>query len=139
ASAVPEALASADYVEAAEFAAQVEEVSRTVEYLQILAAGAVDRTRTRAITDAATASATAARSGRGWITGWDPDGTETLNSAGTLNCADVPNTAEPLKETDVNWPATSATPGGPDTTDLQTKPSPVVTSPADDGCRSTAE
>jgi Domain of unknown function (DUF222) len=59
--------------EAADFAADVEEISRTFEYLQIVAAGAVDRTRRQA--------ATAARSGSGgsgsavgWVTGW---GTET--------------------------------------------------------------
>ncbi|MEE2521902.1 DUF222 domain-containing protein [Pseudarthrobacter sp. J75] len=54
----PDHLALADYVEAAEFAAQVEELSRTVDYLQILAAGAVDRTRTAAISNAATRSLT---------------------------------------------------------------------------------
>jgi hypothetical protein len=47
--AVPEQLAMADYAEAAEFAAQAEELSRSVDYLQILAAGTVDRTRTQAI------------------------------------------------------------------------------------------
>jgi hypothetical protein len=50
AAAAPDMLAMADYAEAADFAGQVEEMSRTVEYLQVLSAGAVDRTRTQAIT-----------------------------------------------------------------------------------------
>ncbi len=39
--------------EAADFAAGVEEVSRAVEYLQVVAAGAVDRTRRQAISSCA--------------------------------------------------------------------------------------
>ncbi|RDV11247.1 HNH endonuclease [Arthrobacter sp. RT-1] len=122
-------LARADYVSAANFAGQVEDLSRTVEYLQLLAASAVDRTRTQAITaaDAARTSQARAgrlgRAGRGWVTGWDANGVETLN------------------ETDANWPA-----AGIDrpvlTSSVVTAPvvtSPVVTSPADDGCRNTAE
>ncbi|WP_258804579.1 13E12 repeat family protein [Pseudarthrobacter sp. NS4] len=118
-------LASADYVQAADFAGQVETLSRTVEYLQLIAASTVDRTRTQAITAAAAARAGQGRTGRpgstgrGWVTGWDANGVETLN------------------ETDANWPAPTAQPtraelGSPVT-------SPVVTSPADDGCRNTAE
>ncbi|MEO8281909.1 MAG: hypothetical protein ABI568_00665, partial [Pseudarthrobacter sp.] len=103
--AAPDHLALAGYIEAAEFAAHTEELSRSAEYLQILSAGAVDRTRTQAITNAATTRTT-----RTWTTGWD-NGTETLN------------------ETDTAWPAgTTAA-----TTD------PVPRSPADDGCKTTAE
>ncbi|WP_320537275.1 HNH endonuclease signature motif containing protein [Pseudarthrobacter sp. IC2-21] len=105
--AVPEQLAMADYAEAAEFAAQAEELSRSVDYLQILAAGTVDRTRTQAIISAATT-----RAARTWVTGWD-NGTETLN------------------ETDAAWPAI-----GPA---LPAAAIPVPTSPADDGCKTTAE
>ncbi|GAB5079461.1 HNH endonuclease signature motif containing protein [Arthrobacter sp. AD-310] len=126
AAATPEVLASADYLEAANFAGQVEQIARSVEYLQVLAAGAVDRTRARAITDAAATRASArasgagtpgARSSGGWVTGWTADGVETLNRP----------PAPP--ETDANWPApTSPTPERP-----------AVISPADDGCRTTAE
>ena len=49
AEAAPDILAMADYAEAADFAGQAEDLSRTVEYLQVLGAGAVDRTRTQAI------------------------------------------------------------------------------------------
>lgn len=108
--AAPGALAMADYTEAAHYAGMAEELSRTVEYLQILSAGAVDRTRTRAINEAATRAARNSRNGRSWVTGWD-NGTETLN------------------ETDTSWPGNTA----PATT--PTEPS----SPADDGCKNTAE
>ncbi|KRE72189.1 hypothetical protein [Arthrobacter sp. Soil762] len=99
ATSAPGRLAMAGYVEAADFAGLVEDLSRTVDYLQILAAGAVDRTRTQAITAAGTTRTT-----RGWITGWD-NGVETLNetdAAGTIRC-------------------------------------PIPRSPADDGCKTTAE
>jgi hypothetical protein len=62
--------------EASEFAGRVEELSRTVDYLQVIAAEAVDRTRKHA----ATAGMAAAPAGTGagpdtaaatvWLTGW---------------------------------------------------------------------
>ena len=53
-----------DFREAADFAGTVEECSRVLEYLQIAAAGAVDRTRKQAtVPKAATA----------WTTGWRDD------------------------------------------------------------------
>ncbi|MEW9871318.1 DUF222 domain-containing protein [Arthrobacter sp. HS15c] len=121
--AAPGALAMADYPEAAQYAGMAEELSRTVEYLQILSAGAVDHTRTQAITAATTART---RSARSWITGWD-NGTETLN------------------ETDTAWPATTTadtTTTGNTATDGITARVPartVPTSPADDGCKNTEE
>ncbi|MET3173122.1 UNVERIFIED_ORG: hypothetical protein ABIB52_000950 [Arthrobacter sp. UYCu721] len=105
AASAPGTLAMAGYVDAADFAGLVEDLSRTVDYLQILAAGAVDRTRTRAIT-----AATTTRTTRSWITGWH-------------------NGAETLNETDALWPATTTA----GTT------CPVRRSPADDGCKNTAE
>ncbi|MEO5315116.1 DUF222 domain-containing protein [Pseudarthrobacter sp. CC12] len=51
--AAPGLLAIATYSEAADYAGHAEELARTVEYLQLLAAGAVERTRTQAITQAA--------------------------------------------------------------------------------------
>lgn len=50
--AAPGILATATYLEAADYAGHAEELARTVEYLQLLAAGAVDRTRTQAIAQA---------------------------------------------------------------------------------------
>ncbi|MCB5274377.1 hypothetical protein BJG92_01910 [Arthrobacter sp. SO5] len=58
--------------EAADFAGHVEELSRRVDHLQLVAAGAVDRTRSQAVARART---TAARVGcdapAGWLTGWN--------------------------------------------------------------------
>ncbi|MCU1436790.1 MAG: hypothetical protein JWR71_3515, partial [Pseudarthrobacter sp.] len=104
AAAAPAHLALASYLEAADYAGLTEELSRTVEYLQILSAGAVDRTRTQAIADAA-----ATRAVRSWTTGWDSTGIENVT------------------ETDAAWPAGAVT------------PAPASGSPADDGCKNTAE
>ncbi|MHA7289822.1 HNH endonuclease signature motif containing protein [Arthrobacter sp. MDT3-24] len=104
--AAPDQLAMADYVDAADFAGQAEELSRHVDYLHILSAGAVDRTRTQAITNAATTRAT-----KSWTTGWD-NGVETVN------------------ETDAAWPAGTTS---------ETATDSVPRSPADDGCKTTAE
>ncbi|UKA67172.1 HNH endonuclease [Arthrobacter sp. FW306-05-C] len=145
-------LATASHAEAADFAARVEGLARSIEYLQLLAAGAVDRARTQAINDAAAAKTRAGRSraaqsraasssaGRstGWITGSD------ANSVGTVN-TDTPSTGAldqtvaacvtgtltgtgSVRETDANWPGPPSRPGRP-----------LVVSPADDGCRNTAE
>ncbi|MFP5310958.1 MAG: DUF222 domain-containing protein, partial [Actinomycetes bacterium] len=124
----PGLLATATHVEAADFADRVEGLARHVEYLQLLAAGAVDRTRTQAIADAAAAKNRPARTPHGyvtgntskdsgWLTGWDANGVETLNAA-----------AEPVRETDAHWPGPPSPTGRP-----------ALTSPADDGCRNTAE
>ncbi|WP_307608630.1 DUF222 domain-containing protein [Pseudarthrobacter sp. W1I19] len=125
AAAAPSILAGASYVEAANYAAGVEDLSRTMEYLQVLCAGTVDRTRTQAIAaaDAARASRSHTRTGpgtgKGWVTGWD-NGVETLN------------------ETDTHWPGGS-TPCDTGTVSATDSRDQVVTSPADDGCANTAE
>ncbi|ACL38482.1 hypothetical protein Achl_0483 [Pseudarthrobacter chlorophenolicus A6] len=112
-----EALPTAGYVTAATFAADVEELSRCAEYLQLIAAGAVEHTRTRAIADAET-NRRARRTAR--VSSWDTHGTEILN------------------ETDTNWPA--ATGAAAATPAECTAATPVMlSSPADDGCRNTAE
>ncbi|MET3719584.1 DUF222 domain-containing protein [Arthrobacter sp. UYEF21] len=120
AAAAPDQLAKACYVEAADFAGLVEDLSRSVDYLQILSAGAVDRTRTQAITNAATTRAT-----KSWTTGWD-NGTETLN------------------ETDTGWPAGTTTDSagaeaGVEDVRSAACPQHMPGSPADDGCKTTAE
>ena len=53
---------------AADFAGTVEEFSRVVEYLQLVAAGAVDRTRKQAA-----AAASAGKASTAWTTGWRDD------------------------------------------------------------------
>jgi hypothetical protein len=63
--------------EAADFADNVEEVSRAVEYLQIVAAGAVDRSRREAAVAARAAAVGSgpggSSTGVGWVTGWGTD------------------------------------------------------------------
>ncbi|WP_181762569.1 hypothetical protein [Pseudarthrobacter sp. B4EP4b] len=121
----PSILAGASYLEAATYAGDVENLSRTMEYLQVLSAGTVDRTRTQAIAAADTARANRSRTGTGkgwvtgWVTGWD-NGIETLN------------------ETDAHWPAGSA-PCDTGTMSVTDGRNRVITSPADDGCANTAE
>ena len=63
---------------ASDFAGRVEEFSRTVEYLQLVAAAAVDRTRKQS----ANTSAVAAGAVTSWTTGWreSPGGWETGGS-----------------------------------------------------------
>ncbi|SER20938.1 hypothetical protein SAMN05444745_12364, partial [Arthrobacter sp. OV608] len=119
AAAAPSMLAGASYVDASQYAADVEDLSRTVEYLQVLSAGTVDRTRTQAIAAADTARANRSRTGKAWVTGWD-NGVETLN------------------ETDTHWPAGSA-PCDTGTMSVTDGRDRVITSPADDGCANTAE
>src|SRR4029453_16099416 len=58
------------FAEAARFAGRVEEISRTVEYLQVIAAHAVERTRTQAQHARPSSAA-----GTGWQTGWTDPGT----------------------------------------------------------------
>ena len=106
--------------EAADFAGSVEGISRVVEYLQIVAAGAVDRTRREAAAAArsaavGTGAAGSAGSGRvaGWVTGW---GAETTESAESGEKAETAETAAASQ---------TSTAAGPD--------------PADDGCRNAAE
>ncbi len=56
------------FVEAADFAGRVEEISRSLEYLQVVAAQAVERTRKEA--QQASPGASAFGAGPGWRTGW---------------------------------------------------------------------
>ena len=76
-----EDVARLDFFEASEFAEGVEDLSRTVEYLQIIAAAAVDRTRREAAAgenaSAGWGSDMAAASAGGWLTGWNLDPGET--------------------------------------------------------------
>ncbi|HET6242792.1 MAG TPA: hypothetical protein VFD99_12465 [Arthrobacter sp.] len=63
---------------ASDFAGRVEELSRAVEYLQLVAAGAVDRTRKQAAAAAVTGSPA-------WTTGWRD--TSSGGGAGSLAAA----------------------------------------------------
>ncbi|WP_395401872.1 DUF222 domain-containing protein [Arthrobacter sp. UC242_113] len=106
----PEELAEANFLQAADFAELSEELSRRVEYLQLQAAAAVDRTRTEAIN-----AAEASRRAAGWTTGW--------GTGPELAAATVASSA--TDEADTAGPPVPA--------------SAVAWSPADDGAHNTAE
>ncbi|MDQ1056744.1 hypothetical protein QFZ23_000645 [Arthrobacter globiformis] len=115
--AAQEELAAANFLEVADFADLAEELSRRIEYLQLLAAAAVDRTRTEAINAAATASRAA-----GWTTGWNTEpapATATATAGGTATA--------------------TATATGTGTGTASVPACAVTWSPADDGSRNTAE
>ncbi|MGO4587346.1 DUF222 domain-containing protein [Paenarthrobacter sp. 2TAF44] len=67
------------FTEAAGFAGRVEEIARTVEYLQVIAAHAVERTRTQAQQARPSSAA-----GTGWQTGWTDPATTGSDSAGVV-------------------------------------------------------
>ncbi|ABK04601.1 HNH endonuclease [Arthrobacter sp. FB24] len=108
------------FPEAADFAARVEDISRAAEYLQVVAAGAVDRSRREAISAAVRAGA-----GRGaavgWTTGW---GNETAVH-GPIGWA-AGTEAQPADA------GSDAAEGIPAATPKTNDPDP-----ADDGCRNT--
>ncbi|MDQ4047161.1 MAG: HNH endonuclease [Actinomycetota bacterium] len=116
--AAPAALALTGFGEAAVFAETIEGLSRRVDHLQLLAAAAVDRTRTAALRSAGSAGKAA-----GWTTGWRPD-----PASATSTGPDTGTTT-----------ATTPAPGtGPGTAVAGASVTAVV-DPADDGCRNTAE
>ncbi|SFT98861.1 HNH endonuclease signature motif containing protein [Arthrobacter sp. ov118] len=114
---VIEELARSDFDEAADFAGLAEELAHRVEYYQLLAAAAVDRTRAEGINAAGPPSGTT-----GWTTGW-----------GTEPALPTPPSSGPAQASAALAGETASTNGAaaPRTT--------AVWSPADDGCRNTAE
>uniref|UniRef100_UPI0032182B52 hypothetical protein n=1 Tax=unclassified Burkholderia TaxID=2613784 RepID=UPI0032182B52 len=113
----PDELALAGFPEAADFAELAEKLSRWAEYLQLLGAGAVDRTRTEAINAAGPASKAA-----GWTTGWGhdeaDDGTAAAGASGSAAAASPDSVAVPTS------PFGAAASNG----------RVSALSPADDGC-----
>ena len=104
--------------EAADFAARAEEISRAAEYLQIVAAGAVDRTRREA--SAAARAGSGSRAAVGWTTGW---GNETAVHGPIGWATSETDTAQAAKAVVRN--EASALAKEPD--------------PTNDGCRNTTE
>ncbi|MFH5879640.1 DUF222 domain-containing protein [Arthrobacter sp. NA-172] len=117
----PDELGTSSFVEAADFAGLAEELSRRVEYLQLLAAAAVDRTRTEAINAAGPANRAA-----GWTTGWGTDSSAAGLSEGTPTDAQatVGNGDRGAAAAHASGPVLATS---------------IIQSPADDGCRNTAE
>ena len=66
-----------NFFEASDFAEEVEDLSRIVEYLQIIGAARVDRARREAAAvekaPGGWGSETAAGTAGGWLTGWNQD------------------------------------------------------------------
>ena len=119
---------------ASDFAGTVEELSRFMEYLQLVAAGAVDRTRQQA-------AASASKAGSSWTTGWrETTAPGTFIEAGTgtagpdsaakaaAGAADAPAA--------VDGPAVAVTVDGPPAAD---GPAVAVVEAVDDGYRNTTE
>ncbi len=75
------------FVEAADFAGRVEEISRSLEYLQVVAAQAVERTRAQAQQARPSSAA-----GTGWQTGWT-DRATTGSAVATAAAGPNPATA----------------------------------------------
>ncbi|MCM0615118.1 DUF222 domain-containing protein [Paenarthrobacter sp. TYUT067] len=113
------------FVEAADFAGRVEEISRSVEYLQVVAAQAVERTRKEALQARPGASAAAPE----WRTGWtEPAG------ASAVPAAAVSRGTAPAGASQAEPDPTRASPAEP----AHTRTAPVG-SFLDDGYRNTAE
>jgi hypothetical protein len=106
--------------EAADFAAWVEEYSRNMEYMQVVAAWVVDRARR----EASAAARAGSGSGVGWTTGWG-EATAVHGPIGwaTSEADTSPNDTSQAAKTAVSGEA--SVPAEPD--------------PADDGCRNTTE
>ena len=118
AEAAVEELAESDFGEAADFAELAEELSHRVEYYQLIAAAAVDRTRTEAINAAGPPSVAT-----GWTTGWDTEPAKATSAA----------SSGPAR-------ASAALAGDTASSDGTAVPRTAAAwSPADDGCRNTAE
>ena len=107
--------------EAADFAANVEKIARTAEFFQVVAAGAVDRTRREASAAARAGSGSAV----GWTTGWG----EATAVHGPIGWATI--------ETDTSQTDTSQGSGTARSTEAPGLP--AEPDPADDGCRNTTE
>ncbi|MEV7604209.1 hypothetical protein AB0N65_02075, partial [Paenarthrobacter sp. NPDC089322] len=98
-----------DFLEAANFAGTVEEISRTVEYLQIIAAHAVERTRNEARhAQRATTAGTSWRTGRTETHTAAPSTTEDTANGVLAAAGAIPGAAGPAG----GVPASGAVPSG---------------------------
>ncbi|MFF2031180.1 hypothetical protein ACFVVK_12925, partial [Arthrobacter sp. NPDC058192] len=110
---------------AAEFAGQVEELSRTVEYGQLIAAAAADRARKQSV-----AAAAAGTSGTtGWTTGWRDDAAAGAGTAGGAGSG-AGTAGGAGSGAGGGVAAAAGSGGGPDAADVAA---------ADDGYRNTVE
>ena len=114
-------------LEAADFAGNVEDLARIVEYLQLVGAAAVDRTRKQSAGTIAASQGPEAVAPAGWLTGWTQQ-TDTGSGPGIDVGIDVGSDG-----TSDDWTgaATESRGGGP--------AGQGVLSATDDGCRNSAE
>ena len=140
--------------EAADFAAKVEDASRAIGYLQVVAAGAVNRSRREATLAARSGSGSGAAVG--WVTGWGAEAvahdatgwvTGSADSAENDMCdggAAANGEAESAPEAN-GWPASAqveSDQGGSGLAACQTRggrPAAAEPDPADDGFRNAEE
>ncbi|WP_427007805.1 DUF222 domain-containing protein [Pseudarthrobacter sp. H2] len=111
--------------DASDFAGRVEELSRTVEYLQLVAAGAVDRARKLP-------AATAFTGTTSWATGWRESPSDSPAGSTSGSPAGCPGGAAAAGA------AVAANPGGA-AAGAGASVAASVAVPLDDGCRNTTE
>ena len=133
---VVEDAASWGFRTASDFAGHVEELSRTMEFLQLVAASAVDRTRKQS----------AARPGTNtsWTTGWreSPAGWETGASGAAAPAGTTPAGTAATAAAAADAPTATGAPtltGVPSLTDVPSPASGEARAGVDDGYRNTAE
>jgi hypothetical protein len=134
-----------DFREASDFAGQVEELSRTMEYLQLVAAGAVDRTR-----NVPASWPAGGRAASGWTTGWNapttstgwvvacPDGSA-AEQPGTEGSPSTGWAVGPDRGAGMGWNAQATSGAGSWAAVPAAAPVPVASGPVDDGFRTTTE
>ncbi|WP_237563469.1 HNH endonuclease signature motif containing protein, partial [Arthrobacter sp. H-02-3] len=123
-----------DFRAASDFAGRVEELSRRAEFLQLVAAGAVDRTRTQS----SAAAGAAAGACMSWTTGWRDDAPGTAAAGGASSCTVSAGTDGGIDSGIDGVPGSAAS---PDALTGEGVPSDAAGDAAvvDDGYRNTAE
>ena len=119
-----------DFRAAADFAAGVEEAARSLEFLQVVAAGTVDRTRREATAAARSRPDLGSGAVAGWVTGWGDEAAAVQGPVGWTARSDGwitgPGPAVAAEGPEPKPAVRSAVPG-------------LTWDPADDGCRNAAE
>ncbi|MDQ0076570.1 HNH endonuclease signature motif containing protein [Arthrobacter oryzae] len=120
-----------DFRAAAAFAARVEEAARSLEFLQVVAAGAVDRTRREAAVAARSGPGSGSGAAAGWVTGWGDETAAVEGPVGWTARADGWITGP--------GPAVAAEVPEPTPAVVRAAVPGLTRDPADDGCRNAAE
>ncbi|WP_223932929.1 DUF222 domain-containing protein [Arthrobacter sp. StoSoilB5] len=121
------------FVEASHFAGRVEEIARTVEYLQVVAAQAVERTRQEA------QQAHSSAAGTRWRTGWTETATELEREPGAGTATSGPDSAAVVGATAAGPAAVGPAVVGPAVVGPAAVGSAEAAAVVDDGYRNAAE